>query len=200
MIFAGSAYLETTRVQIHANVRIRRIYFSDVLYSDDKLPNEYKLFLPTSTVETAKSKPMPKRESKIGKKASKKMSAGEKLDQEIPSGALPTPVMPLEEPTVVSESEKHLLEDVTVKEIFEKPDSTNVSEFLVEEQELFSEALDTVEEKLETFGEENRPTGDMPAEQADLVPIAPNKSGAETAETLDSESTDAPTESEIETA
>ncbi|KAF5298415.1 hypothetical protein FQR65_LT01193 [Abscondita terminalis] len=42
----GSTYIETVRIQIHANVRLRRIYFSDRLYSDDELPNEFKLFLP----------------------------------------------------------------------------------------------------------------------------------------------------------
>ena len=39
-------YIETLRIQIHANCRIRRIYFSDRLYSEDELPPEYKLFLP----------------------------------------------------------------------------------------------------------------------------------------------------------
>ena len=34
------------RVQIHANCRIRRVYFSDRLYSEDELPAEFKLFLP----------------------------------------------------------------------------------------------------------------------------------------------------------
>ncbi|KAF2881121.1 hypothetical protein ILUMI_25032 [Ignelater luminosus] len=42
----GSTYLETVRVQIHANARIRRIYFSDRLYGDDEMPHEFKLFLP----------------------------------------------------------------------------------------------------------------------------------------------------------
>jgi hypothetical protein len=42
----GTNYLETMRVQIHANCRIRRIYFSDRLYSEDELPPEFKLFLP----------------------------------------------------------------------------------------------------------------------------------------------------------
>eukprot|EP01029_Cantina_marsupialis_P006696 TRINITY_DN17399_c0_g1_i1.p1 TRINITY_DN17399_c0_g1~~TRINITY_DN17399_c0_g1_i1.p1 ORF type:complete len:205 (+),score=41.77 TRINITY_DN17399_c0_g1_i1:62-676(+) len=42
----GSNYIETLRVQIHANVRIRRIYFSDKLYSEEELPPEFKLFLP----------------------------------------------------------------------------------------------------------------------------------------------------------
>jgi len=43
----GTNYIETLRVQIHANCRIRRIYFSDRLYSEDELPPEFKLFLPT---------------------------------------------------------------------------------------------------------------------------------------------------------
>ena len=42
----GSNYIETLRVSIHANCRIRRIYFSDRLYSEEELPPEFKLFLP----------------------------------------------------------------------------------------------------------------------------------------------------------
>ena len=42
----GTNYIETLRVQIHANCRMRRIYFSDRLYSEDELPPEFKLFLP----------------------------------------------------------------------------------------------------------------------------------------------------------
>jgi len=42
----GTNYVETLRVQIHANCRIRRIYFSDQLYSEDQIPPEFKLFLP----------------------------------------------------------------------------------------------------------------------------------------------------------
>ena len=37
---------ETLRVQIHANCRIRRVYFSDRLYSEEELPAEFKLYLP----------------------------------------------------------------------------------------------------------------------------------------------------------
>jgi len=32
--------------QIHANCRIRRVYFSDRLYSEEELPAEFKLYLP----------------------------------------------------------------------------------------------------------------------------------------------------------
>jgi len=42
----GTNYIETLRAQIHANCRIRRIYFSDRLYSEEELPPEFKLFLP----------------------------------------------------------------------------------------------------------------------------------------------------------
>lgn len=44
----GTNYVETLRVQIHANCRIRRIYFSDRLYSEEELPPEFKLFIPTT--------------------------------------------------------------------------------------------------------------------------------------------------------
>jgi len=42
----GTNYVETLRVQIHANCCIRRTYFSDRLYSEEELPAEFKLFLP----------------------------------------------------------------------------------------------------------------------------------------------------------
>jgi len=42
----GTNYAETLNVQIHANCRIRRVYFSDRLHSEDELPQEFKLYLP----------------------------------------------------------------------------------------------------------------------------------------------------------
>lgn len=64
----GTAYVETLRVQVtnipifilgvinvvvivvqvHANVRVRRVYFADRVYSEEELPAEFKLFLPVS--------------------------------------------------------------------------------------------------------------------------------------------------------
>lgn len=86
-LFPGSTYLETLRVQIHANVRVRRIYFCDRLYSEDEMPKEYKLYLPLSE----------KRGGKLGKKdtvETKEQGTEVKKDgkgEEIPSGAPPTP-------------------------------------------------------------------------------------------------------------
>jgi hypothetical protein len=48
---SGTNYIETLRVQVHANCRIRRIYFSDRLYSEEELPPEFKLFLPIVSVQ-----------------------------------------------------------------------------------------------------------------------------------------------------
>ncbi|CAA2964742.1 Hypothetical predicted protein [Olea europaea subsp. europaea] len=42
----GTNYVETLRVQVHPNSRLRRIYFSDRLYSEEELPPEFKLYLP----------------------------------------------------------------------------------------------------------------------------------------------------------
>ncbi|VDP91163.1 unnamed protein product [Echinostoma caproni] len=42
----GTNFVEVLRIQIHANCRIRRIYFCDRIYSDDELPAEFKLYLP----------------------------------------------------------------------------------------------------------------------------------------------------------
>ena len=72
----GTNYVETLRVQIHANCRIRRVYFSDRyvgysysqfyypvrgeqniqfsrLYSEDELPAEFKLYLPVQQKQQA---------------------------------------------------------------------------------------------------------------------------------------------------
>ncbi|KAJ6934481.1 LOW QUALITY PROTEIN: hypothetical protein NC651_009483 [Populus alba x Populus x berolinensis] len=49
----GTNYVETLRVQVHANCRLRRIYFSDRLYSEEELPPEFKLYLPVRIPCTA---------------------------------------------------------------------------------------------------------------------------------------------------
>jgi hypothetical protein len=45
----GTNYVETLRVTIHANARIRRVYFSDRLYSEEETPPEFKLFVPVKS-------------------------------------------------------------------------------------------------------------------------------------------------------
>lgn len=51
----GTNYVETLRVQVHANCRLRRIYFSDRLYNEDELPAEFKLYLPIRSSNASSS-------------------------------------------------------------------------------------------------------------------------------------------------
>jgi len=41
----GTEYKETVRIQIHANVRVRRVYFCDRIYGEDEVPLDFKLFI-----------------------------------------------------------------------------------------------------------------------------------------------------------
>jgi len=51
----NTTYVETVRVQVHANCRLRRIYFSDQLYKDDELPNAYRMLGTKDVREKPKS-------------------------------------------------------------------------------------------------------------------------------------------------
>ena len=42
----GTTYVETLHVKVNASCRIRRIYFSDRLYNEDELKDEFKFFIP----------------------------------------------------------------------------------------------------------------------------------------------------------
>ena len=44
----GTNFVECVKMQLHANCRVRRIFFSDKLYAEDELPPEYKLFIPNN--------------------------------------------------------------------------------------------------------------------------------------------------------
>ncbi|KAF0720749.1 cilia- and flagella-associated protein 20-like, partial [Aphis craccivora] len=62
-----TTYMETVRVQVHANCRLRRIYFSDQLYRDDQLPNAYRMYVTKNVREKPKST-LKKKEVVIEKK------------------------------------------------------------------------------------------------------------------------------------
>ncbi|OTF80562.1 DUF667 domain containing protein [Euroglyphus maynei] len=51
----GSNYVETIRVTINANCRLRRIYFADRMYAEDELPAEFKLYLPVTSSSSSSS-------------------------------------------------------------------------------------------------------------------------------------------------
>uniref|UniRef100_A0A336LJ40 CSON011908 protein n=1 Tax=Culicoides sonorensis TaxID=179676 RepID=A0A336LJ40_CULSO len=92
----GTNYVETVRIQIHANVLLRRIYFSDRLYTDEDKPAEYRLF-----------KLMPREEKKNGKNVYKP-----KISQKLEFPSLARPVTPI---TVHEEGIK--MENIEIDEI-----------------------------------------------------------------------------------
>lgn len=47
----GTNYVETLKVTVYANCRIGRICFTDRLYSEDEVPTEYKLIIPSDEEE-----------------------------------------------------------------------------------------------------------------------------------------------------
>uniref|UniRef100_A0A914P5M7 CFA20 domain-containing protein n=1 Tax=Panagrolaimus davidi TaxID=227884 RepID=A0A914P5M7_9BILA len=49
----GTGYVETLRIQIHANCRLRRVYFAEKLYTEEQLPHEFKLYLPVRASNAA---------------------------------------------------------------------------------------------------------------------------------------------------
>ncbi|VVC45103.1 Cilia/flagella-associated protein 20/WDR90/C3orf67 [Cinara cedri] len=54
-------YKETVRVQVHANCRLRRVYFSDEQYNDDQLPNDYRMYRTKMIREKPKKGVIPKK-------------------------------------------------------------------------------------------------------------------------------------------
>lgn len=38
-------YIETSRMTVHANCRIRRIYFADSLYEEDEIPPDFRMYV-----------------------------------------------------------------------------------------------------------------------------------------------------------
>lgn len=77
----SSQYVETLRVQVNANVRIRRIYFSDRLYTEEELPQDYKLYLPLAKRNKKEKREVPKPEPK---KVDKVVKDTDTIQEEVP--------------------------------------------------------------------------------------------------------------------
>lgn len=62
----GTNYLETVRITVNANCRLRNVYFSDRLYSDDEKPEAFKLKSPaTKDPKSSKVKIADKKDEKV---------------------------------------------------------------------------------------------------------------------------------------
>lgn len=96
----GTQFIETLRVQVHANARLRRIYFSDRLYTEEELPQDYKLYLPFEKKQKKGKVEKEEKDEKEDKKGAKAAKTAAPPPEEVPPPAEPGPelVEPKEEP------------------------------------------------------------------------------------------------------
>lgn len=99
----GTNYVETLRITVHANCRLRRIYFSDRLYSEEELPPEFKLFMPLGNKTNKKVYNPPMLKNKGGKEVPR--DDGE--EQDIPEA----------HDDVIQEEEHHDMEEDKENEV-----------------------------------------------------------------------------------
>lgn len=66
----GTNFVECTRIHVHANCRLQRIFFADKAYADEDLPKDYKLFVNDSATY---NKVNPNRPQELSKNAFEKL-------------------------------------------------------------------------------------------------------------------------------
>lgn len=81
----GTRYVETVSIRINANVRLRRIYFTDQLYSEEDKPREYRLYVSDYAVLSS-SAPLSESE---GKNTPVQMSSDSKVPTSSPGTQTP---------------------------------------------------------------------------------------------------------------
>uniref|UniRef100_A0A336MXW1 CSON009126 protein n=1 Tax=Culicoides sonorensis TaxID=179676 RepID=A0A336MXW1_CULSO len=152
----GTNFVETVRIQIHANVLLRRIYFSDRLYTDDDKPAEYRLF-----------KLMPREEKK------EKNVYRPKISQKLEFPSLARPVTPI---TVHEEGIK--MENIEIDEIKyikkENPEdnlSENFKNLELKVENIKSEIEENVIIKNDDAIDENKIFNEPDAHQLDEILI-----------------------------
>lgn len=168
----GSQFIETLSVQVHANVRIRRIYFAERLYTEEELPQEYKLYLPLER-KKKKEKVAVKEESNKTAAPTKEQSQIETAKEKVANKKSTVTVTPVSEQVIPqTEPEEHLsLIEVRTEILLEEVADAIVTE--VEEVEPRVEEgesnPDNVKEQ-EELPVEEPPEEGLPAEETTALP------------------------------
>ncbi|XP_046969853.1 cilia- and flagella-associated protein 20-like [Vanessa cardui] len=160
----GTQFIEVQRVQVHANARLRRIYFSERLYTEEELPQDYKLYLPME------------KKSKKAKQEKKEEETAKKIPAQPPVTAAPVEVVaepPVESkvsaatipPPVAVSEEKIATHTESVVEII--PETVVVEVSSKEGEETISAKVEGEENNEPTAEEitEIKPDEDMPVEE-----------------------------------
>ncbi|XP_076282564.1 cilia- and flagella-associated protein 20 [Lasioglossum baleicum] len=186
----GTNYIETTRIQIHANCRIRRIYFADRLYTEDQLPEEFKLFLPgqqrkkcvrESAVDREKEKAKPEKDEDIEQPP---FEADEGAEDEAEEG--------LDEEPIEDEAKGELREDEEDEEVEE--DEVGAGQVTDYEAEDESPAEDEVP------AEEEGPAEDEAEDSTTVVVTSPGEATEGETDAEDAAAADDEEEEEAEAA
>lgn len=171
----GTQFIETLRVQVHANARLRRIYFSERLFTEEELPQDYKLYLPLER----KKKKIEKKAAESAPAAKAGAGAEAAVEGERPS---PTPAAPkISKKSVTSAaagSDKVAEEEVTQKE--EAVAAEELTEPAVEgEATAESEKAEKAEQAEEAPAEGGEPTEEHAAEEPAAEERAAEEPGTE---------------------
>nr|XP_012222736.1 PREDICTED: cilia- and flagella-associated protein 20-like [Linepithema humile] len=145
----GTNYIETTRIQIHANCRIRRIYFADRLYSEDKIPEDFKLFFPMHRKKCVREETVPKKPSVTPEKIPSIVVAEEPISEPKLVEETIKPTIPIELDLIKKEISE--LRPEEIKEITVQEDMQVKEEEKTEDEE---EAVVLDEEEVTVFDEE----------------------------------------------
>ncbi|KAF7994028.1 hypothetical protein HCN44_011297 [Aphidius gifuensis] len=84
----GTNYMETTRMQINANCRIRRIYFADRLYDEKELPEDYRLFASLQKCGSKSKTSLKSSKTSVGQKSKDSKNQYRYGDEEIDDSSM----------------------------------------------------------------------------------------------------------------
>ncbi|XP_070172107.1 cilia- and flagella-associated protein 20 [Polyergus mexicanus] len=145
----GTNYIETTRMQIHANCRIRRVYFADRLYSEDEISEDFKLFFPIHRKKCVKEERVPKKPSVVLEKVPSVITEEPIIEAEVQ-------IKEMIEPSIPKEEVKDLIEEVVPEKIEEiiVEDEKVIKRDEEEDEEQEEEKEGEEEEEKEKEGEE----------------------------------------------
>ncbi|KAL0113645.1 hypothetical protein PUN28_012646 [Cardiocondyla obscurior] len=155
----GTNYIETTRMQVHANCRIRRIYFADRIYSEEEMPEDFKLFFPVHQTKCVRERDVSKKRSLISKKVpsivKEPIIESEMLADETMESTIITKETDLIE-KIISEVSPEEVDKIIVKDEKEREEEEKEREEEEEEEEKEREEEEEEREEEEEEKEEER--------------------------------------------
>ncbi|EFN61152.1 UPF0468 protein CG5343 [Camponotus floridanus] len=187
----GTNYIETTRMQIHANCRIRRVYFADRLYSEDEIAEDFKLFFPIHRKKCVREERVPKKprvpsiitkepiietEVKVEEMIESPIISEEPLVKDLIEEAVPEEI----EEIITEKDEKVMKRDEEKEEEEEEREKEKEEEIEEEEAEVKEEEVEVKEEEAEVKEEE----AEIKKEEAEEAEIFDEEEQTELTDTI----------------